>query len=243
MDEEKRKYLDELKKQIDPEVLSKMAKHLGGNEGAALHAQNAHQSVEPSGIVTSDISESSSDSMRDRKAREFMNRVARRKREEQMQDFMKKEEDVIPRKLLVLSKSAIWSRIVESQFKTMGFNEAESLKDFQSLIRRIFEIDDKKEKIILALAISLGGISSFLQSWNKLLEEMKNQNIKNELDHVEYFVVIESRKQVTDTVAGIFGNNKIIELTDDVENNKEKINLVLAPHEKRLRQLDNQDKR
>ena len=35
MDEEKRKYLDELKKQIDPEVLSKMAKHLGGNEGAA----------------------------------------------------------------------------------------------------------------------------------------------------------------------------------------------------------------
>ena len=36
MDEEKKKYLEELRKQIDPDVLSKMANYLGaGNAGIA----------------------------------------------------------------------------------------------------------------------------------------------------------------------------------------------------------------
>ncbi|RKY82103.1 hypothetical protein DRQ07_02200, partial [candidate division KSB1 bacterium] len=36
MDEEKKKRLEELRKELDPEILSKMAKYLGGDEAAAV---------------------------------------------------------------------------------------------------------------------------------------------------------------------------------------------------------------
>ena len=55
MDEEKKKYLKELRSQLNPDILSKMANYLGADQGGGGAAATAVGSVSETGASSTDI--------------------------------------------------------------------------------------------------------------------------------------------------------------------------------------------
>jgi hypothetical protein len=119
--EEKKRQLEELRKELDPEMLSKMASYLGGDGG------NSGSSDVRSGGSAADF-------IRDKQAARFQERVARRKQEGL--EILTAESQVKETKpVAVFCRNVLWARIVETQLKNMGFFEAEIFSDFGDLIR------------------------------------------------------------------------------------------------------------
>jgi len=217
MDEEKRKYLEDLKKQIDPSILEKMAQHLGkdGDDGAAAHSSGSVSA----GSSTISRPSSPADKIRERKASAFQRKVAERKRQEMMPPEKKNE---ARRVLLIYSHNEFWSRIAESQFKSMGFQEAESHYAFDQLVRGVFNKIGKGEKNIM-VAVSLTRIATFMKGWRQLQEQMTAQGKPNILEQVKFMLVVESMKQVPEEVLPVIGLERVIDLTAENQVNREKI--------------------
>ena len=204
MDEAKRKYLEDLRRQIDPEVLRKMAEHLGagGDEDAA-----AFSALQGGGRAASAPSDEGG-GRRDI----FGLFVARRiefgkgapwhfsagwpSAKPRIKGFIEKKEE--PRRsLLIYSHKEFWSRIAESQFKNLGFTEVQSFYDFESLVRGLFDGMGQSD-VPVYLAVSIIRAVSFLKGWNRLKEQMDAQDKSDILEPVEYMLVVESAKQVPD---------------------------------------------
>lgn len=216
MDEEKKKYLEELRKQVDPEVLAKMADYLGAGDGST------HTSPDGS-------SDSAAEAIRQRREQKFQERVARKKRESQMHGVTRKVEDPLAnRTLLILSGTEIWSRIVESQFRLLGFPNSEVFTEFNDLIRYVMEaLKDGTSKDFI-VAVALREIRQFLFSWGSIREGLIGQQKEPFVDDIAYFLVVESPKQVQAQLVRIIGENYIICLTDELDLNRQKIERGIA---------------
>ena len=188
MDEAKKKYLEELKKQVDPQMLSKMADYLGaGNQGAAGGID----------VGPGPSSGSPADLIRERRAMQFQERVARRKRESQVEDVPQQiKEQLLAQKytVLIFSSTEIWTRIVESQFKVLGFGGSMIFTEFDGLIRHIMEgLRDGTLKDFV-VAVAMKEIRYFLLSWSKIregLEDHTKKTVLDNLDNIIYFLVVE----------------------------------------------------
>ena len=222
MDEEKKKYLEELRKQIDPDVLAKMANYLGTGDVASTDSAVGASMPISTGDSTADL-------IRDRRASEFQEKVARRKRESQP--------DVVPQEntnkfadwtVLVFSSTDIWSRIVESQFKMLGFNNSDIFSDFDDLIRHIIDLLKNESTKQIVVAVAMKEIRTFLISWDKIRKNLKEKEKHHFIDDVIYFLVAESPKQVQEQLFNIIGEDRIICLTDDLPLNKEKVEKVVS---------------
>ena len=230
MDEAKRKYLEDLRRQIDPEVLKKMAEHLGagGDEDAAAFSalQGGGAASAPSdsggGMVSGPMSPA--DKIRERRAMAFQHRVAQRKSQDQ--GVVEKKEE--PRRsLLIYSHKEFWSRIAESQFRNLGFTEVQSFYDFESLVRGLFDGMGQSD-VPVHLAVSIVRAVPFLKAWHRLKEQMGAQDKSDILEPVEYMLVVESAKQVPEGLMPLVGNERIIDLTADANVNREKIRTLLG---------------
>jgi len=216
MDEEKKKHLEDLRKQIDPEVLAKMADYLGNEDGNAT-ASNTD--------FPQSSSDSAADLLRDRRAQQFQERVAKRKRENTLapnDQEIKAEEQ--KRTVFILSSTGIWSRIVENQFKSWGFSDTFLFESFDSLFRHILDTLQQDESGKFAVAVALNEIRNFILSWKNIRKGLADQQKSSLLDRVVVFLIVESIKQVQDPLVQIIGENRIISITDEFILNKEKIN-------------------
>ena len=216
MDEAKKKYLEELRKQVDPEVLAKMADYLGA------------------GDVSTDISsegsmDSAADAIRQRREQKFQEKVAQKKRESQMDGATQKAEDPFARRtLLILSGTEIWSRIVDSQFRLLGFTDSEIFNEFDELIRYVVESLKSGISNDFVVAVALKDIRHFLLSWGRIREGLIEQQKELFLDDIAYFLVVESPKQVQNQIVRIIGENHIICLRDELDLNRQKIERGIA---------------
>lgn len=230
MDEAKKKYLEELKSQLDPEILTKMANYLGaGDAAAASVAVSEAGPVAPAGPAGPAGPSTPADKIRDRQASRFQERVAHRKRQNQIEEVGAVEKPEVENKtVLVFSATDIWSRIVESQFKLLGFNQASTFTDFESLIRHIVQGKSDENLGKFVIAVALKEIRTFLLSWDALLKNMKDTQNLTFLKDVTYILVVESRKQVPDQLISIIGHDRIVCLTDEQVENKEKVDRVMS---------------
>jgi len=207
MDGDKKEYLESLQRQIDPEVLSRMTDYMTRDTAS-------------SGLPTADR-------IREQRVLVVQERLARRRRGSEMPVEKKKAESL--GQLLIFGNNGVWNRIVASQFRTMGFLEPEIHGDFVVLIRSVLakrSIESDKP-VIVALGIHE------VQTWFAHLVHIQNEvgsgKQKAILDGLVAFLVVESRKQVTDFLGKIFGIDRIISLTDDPLINREKIQQIMAP--------------
>lgn len=227
-EEEKKQYLEELRKQLDPEILSRMADYMGAGPvvGAnSIPSDNSTSTASPRSIRSFSTP---SDIMKDRRATKFQERVAQRKREMELAEIKSKsEEPKIIRKVAILSSTEIWTRIVENQFKTLDFNEIHTFYDFHSLIKFLVECYSKGCLDELAIAIAVKEMVGFLFSWKKLRNGDAEENKLKFLENVPYFFIIESQKQIQEHRMEALDPDQIISLTDDTEVNKEKIARVM----------------
>jgi len=242
MDEAKKKYLEELKKQVDPQILSKMADYLGsGDQGAGGGID-----VGPPGPSSG----SPADLIRERRAMQFQERVARRKRESQSDDTpQQSKEQLLAQKynVLIFSSTEIWTRIIESQFKVLGFGGSMIFAEFDGLIRHIMEGLREGTLKDFVVAVAMKEIRHFLLSWGKIREGLEGHTKKTVLDNLDniiYFLVVESPRQVQDQLAKIIGEDRILCLTDDLAVNKEKTEDVLAlvEHKDEVKEPDNEER-
>lgn len=221
MDEAKKKYLEELRKQVDPEILSKMANYLGkGDEvgNASIGGALANQGQPITSL------DSKADLMRDRRAQQFKERVAARKRASLGGDTSQEDKKPVEERTIhILSSTAIWSRIINNQFRKLGFTGALVFAEFELLIRHIIENlqDGMKEKFTVAVALK--EIRHFLLSWEGLKKSIAEQNKDSFLDSIVFFLVVESLKQIQGQLIQIVGVDRIINLSDELVLNKEKI--------------------
>ena len=220
MDEEKKQYLDNLKKQVDPEILAKMADYLGDGDDGSGPANVSHVQTP---------SDSAADLIRKRRAQEFQDRVTRRKRESQG-DLLSpnKKDPEEKRTVFILSATGIWSRIVESQFKSLGFADTFLFEDFDALIRHTLDTIQNPGAGKFVIAVALKEIRHFILSWESVRKGLEDQKKESFLDCVVYFLVVESIKQVQDQLVQFIGENRIISITDELSLNKEKVNREFA---------------
>ena len=229
-EEEKKKYLEDLRKELDPEILSKMAEHMGA--GPVMDAGSI-PSTGNTGSSSAGGSKRSystpADEMKERRAMRFQERVAQRKREMEIAATeQQSEEPQIDRKVAVLSSTEIWSRIVENQFKSLNFNQIQTFYDFHSLIKFLVDCFNKGCMDDLVIAIAVKEMNGFSYLWKKLRSESNAENRLKFLDYIPYFVIIESQKQVQDNnKMDAINPDQILSLTDDVETNKEKIARIM----------------
>lgn len=212
MDIEKEKYLEELRKELDPEVLLKIMNHLGGEKNGG-------------GNVTQVSGSSAAELIKQRRALRFRERIARKKMENHHHDALqtKEKNSEFERRVLILSSTDIWSRIVDSQFKALGFTHSENFTEFSSLIRYIVEGHNNGTLGLFAVAVALQEIGSFLYGWESLRRGNGEQKRVTFLDEIPYFLVVESPRQVQNQLVTKFGAEHIICLTDDPEVNREKV--------------------
>lgn len=235
--EEKKKYLEELRKQLDPEILKKMAGHMGGGDaGAALASMGslpAEDNIPSSGSSTASSKFSTpSDIMKERRAMQFQERVAQRKREMELQETTHSEEETsLPVKALIYSSTEIWARIVDNQLKSVGLSETRCFYEFQMLIRHLIECYNNNCLDTILVAVALKDAKGFVHSWNRLTLEQENSNKLAFLKQVPFVVVVESQKQIPDNQWHIHSQDHILSLTDDLDTNQEKIKrLIVSNH-------------
>jgi len=230
MDEEKRKKLEELRKELDPEILSKMAKYLGGDDAAA---SIAGEKIPSSGSSASEslLPKSAADISRERRAIRFQERMAMRRRENgtYVETPKNRKNSVrFERPVYIFSSLDIWAKIIDSQFKLLGYQESLVFSSFSSLMKEILSRHkDNKEKIF-DIAVAFQDIKSFLMGWH----DLKNKDLSEEalkfLDSIHVFYVVESIKQVGDKFISIYGPERIIAITDDPNENRDKVLSVIS---------------
>ena len=221
MDEEKRKYLEELKKQIDPEILSKMANYLGSSGDGDVVSTGGGSGL---GATTalSGSSGSAADMIRERRAMQFQERVARRKRENIVEQIVEKE-PVEQKNILIFASNDLWSRIVENQFRNIGFTGSQTFTDFSSLIKYLLEWSNEENPNKLAVGVAFQDLGSFLHAWEHLRRESEQQPQFKFLHNICYFIVVEYLKQIQEALVDRLGHDRIICITDEVDDNREKV--------------------
>lgn len=222
MDEEKRKYLEELRKQIDPEILSKMANYLG-NDGDGAVASVGMAGNPSSESAQSSFASSAADKLRERRAMQFQERVARRKRQDVVEQPDVQGAPDEKKEILVYANNDLWGRIIENQFKQVGFSASHVFTDFPSLIRRLLEWSKEKRDAKVAVAVAFQEIASFLHAWEHLRRESEQQPQFAFLHDICYFFVAEYKKQIQEALIERIGNDRIICITDEINTNREKI--------------------
>ncbi len=234
-EEEKRQYLEELRKQLDPNILSKMANYMGAGPAVDTGSMPSESSNSSSGSVSSGNRRSfstPSDNIKDRRAMQFQERVAQRKREMELAEMGRKsEKPKIIRKAAILSSTEIWTRIVENQFKLLEFNDIHTFYDFHSLIKFLVECYNKGCIDHLVIGIAVKEMIGFLFSWKKLRNGDAAENKLKFLECIPYFFIIESQKQIQEHRMEALDPDQIISLTDDSDINKEKISRVMVEFE------------
>lgn len=216
MDEEKRKYLEDLKKQIDPAILEKMSQHLGSDSGDGSPAYSGGSAMGAGAY-------SPADKIREHKASAFQRKVADRKRQEMIP--AQKQKETSRGVLLIYSHNEFWSRIAETQFKNLGFSKTESLYSFEQIVRGVFEKIGQGESQIM-VAVSLTRIANFITGWRQLQKEMATQGKPDVLKTIAYLLVVESMKQVPEEIMPVIGPERVIDLTDENQINREKIGVL-----------------
>lgn len=205
MDEAKKRELEELRKQLDPKVLEKMAGYLtgdGDDGGASGHT----------------------DDFRSRKADKFQERVLQRKKQMQMAEEEKPAQPPQPERVVfIYSTQDIWTRIIESQFKSFGFQTVEICQDFPSVIRGVHECGNRKDKADIVIAVALNNVPQFVQNFETLRLQSQTPKEKEFLDAIPFFFMVESYKQLQETLLQHYGYKHILQLTDSTQRNQDKV--------------------
>jgi hypothetical protein len=207
MDDSKKEYLESLRKQIDPEVLSRMSNAM---------TRDAAVSSRPS-----------ADTMREKRVLAVQERLASRRRGREMPVEKKKAESLGP--LLIYGNNGVWNRIVASQFRMMGFLEPQIHGDFVVLIRSVLARKSSQPTKPVIVALGIHEVQAWFTNLVRIGREIGSGKQKAILDNLTAFLVVESRKQVTDLLGKMFGADRIISLTDDSSINREKIQQAMAP--------------
>ena len=150
--------------------------------------------------------------------------MARRKRETTLTEpIVKKDTAFENNTVLILSGTEIWSRIIDTQFKSVGYPSSIIFKDFSALIRHIMEQLHVENPPVFSVAVGFKEIKSFLTSWELLRKEMIEKQMKSILDHIPFFMILESSRQVPEVFVKTIGEDRVIYLTDDTPLNREKV--------------------
>lgn len=215
MDEKKRHDLEELKKQINPEVLRKMAEYLGGEQ--ARGSQTASES--PSAI----------ESLMDKKTTSFQEKVRQRKMQADLEAATRKKETPSKIKgcMVVYSTTGIWSRIMQNIFNGMGFRKIHCVDAFRDLIYYLLRDCFGKENAC-SVAVNIRDISKFIIAWENLKRSEFDPSLYLFLDQIKYFCVIESSDQVMPALRELLGDNRILLVKDPVDVNRKKVMTVLG---------------
>lgn len=132
------------------------------------------------------------------------------------------------RTILILSKTVIWPRIIKKQFFTFGFSNSERFTQFTSLIAYIKENLNDENIGDFALAIGVRDISWFLISWEDLRKSGIGQKMKSILDALVFFYVVDSEKNVNSEFKEQFGVDRMINLRDYPDVNREKVKRAMG---------------
>ncbi len=219
MDDAKRKYLDELRKQIDPDVLAKMADYLGA-DGDAVEA--ATQEMPRFSTTAQSIREKHETLSRKRLNQ---NRPSSAKWLESQNQQNESEQKSL---LIILSSTGIWTRIIVSQFSQWGFSASKSFSEFASMM--LYVLNGMNEGLVsdFSIAVGIRDVSQFLIGWENLKRGDVGERVKAFLDSIQVFFIVESTEHVNPLLIKYHGPEHIIYLRDDASINAEKVKSVMA---------------
>ena len=205
--EEKNRKLEELRKELDPDVLSKMADYLGGGGNDGSSNQRMSGSV---------------DTIRDKQAARFQERVAMRKLENQKSEAAEsKLKDL--KTVMVFCRNEFWARIVGTQFKNLGFFEPVIFSEFGNLVRALGGSGGEDSMDPCAVVLPYQEFEYFLPLWETLRQRDAEKKLLPKIHAIPFLVVVESEKQISAELDNKIGAERIINLMDNVTLNLEKI--------------------
>jgi len=226
MDEEKRKKLEELRKELDPEILSKMAKYLGGDEAAAAASIGTGAVKSSAGPADTLIPKSAAEKSRERRAMRFQERMAKKRRENgtYIEVPQNRNSNIqFERPVYIFSSLDIWAKIIDSQFKLLGYQESLVFSSFSSLIKEILNSHKENKEKIFYVAVAFQDIKSFIMGWQNLKNMALSEEALKFLEGIHVFYVVESMKQIGDRFISMYGSDKIIAITDEPDENRAKV--------------------
>lgn len=222
MNEAKKKYLESLSKQIDPKVLEKMMQHFAGDGSESPQPES-------SSIPASSASALSAvEQIKKMRNSRFQDMLARMRIENTVADTHKKEEPIIDWCILILSNLNIWTRIVDNQFKNIGFTQSKYFSDFASLMKYITKSLNEGTLVEFAVAVPLQEISDFIKAWEYLKRGIKVEQKMQFLDDIPFFFIVESPRQINEKLVARYGIDRFICLSDDTNINSEKVENILT---------------
>ena len=218
MDEEERKYLNELKKQINPEVLQKMAEYLGDSGSKSRKRSSDSAPSSPSTLNT----------LAEKRAASFQERVKQRKIQASMANFSPKEEEPKIRGCIIIySTTSIWMRILQNLFSSIGFQEIHCVDSFKELVYFLLQ-DCHGKECLFSIAVNSRDISKFLISWENLKRSEFDPSLYLFLDQIKYFCVVESTEQAMPALNELIGSERILLVKDSIEANRTKMMTALG---------------
>ena len=228
MDDDKKKRLEELRKELDPSILSKMANYLGGEEASALSALDMKGAPPKGGAVDSGsyVSKSAADKIRDRRARRFQEKIAQKKRAARMNiesSGAVQNEFSFDRPVYIFCTTDIWTKIIDSQFKVLGYKDAVPFSSFSGLMETILASHSKKPDRIFDIAVAFQDVKAFILGWHKIQKRQLSDEAQSFLESINLFFVVESMKQASEKFISVYGSDSVISITDDVAENRVKV--------------------
>lgn len=133
--------------------------------------------------------------------------------------------------ICIFSKTPLWSNILQSQFKRLGFKTSVCFPDFTSMLTYIMHgiRDDSLGKY--ALAVGNPDIAEFLIPWENMKRQVMDDKIRVLLEGIPVFFMMEHWKDVDPLLAKAYGKRCILVYNDTIYTNQRKVIQVLKSME------------
>lgn len=217
MDEAKRKELEELRKQIDPEVLKRVAEAMGasGGGGGAAEATPAEPQQKPA--------KKSAPPPRRGGLKDLKARIARREKELDSEESTVSHERTAV--FLAFDPSHLRAKQLMAFARKWGFQDAQAISDGQYLIKTMIELlnDANVQRLsILVFNEVYAGVRALLQA-----DKMRAIASKlPKFDEMQLFAVFDEKSQPT-PLEGLESKN-VLTLRHSEEFNRKRVRNALA---------------
>ena len=224
MDETKKEELEELRKQIDPTILSNMIKYMGDDE------ETAHSRPSVMSLIDATIP---AERQRNHHARIFQERVRRRKMQEQNIDPKIKDEHKYQfvETVLVYCSNPVWLQIMQNNMRKYGFRNIRSFNQFQQMFVQLNSEIDIHRGHLPVVAVSGKDIVPFIIEWEGIKRNTRNEQFQNILMKIHVLFLIADSRQASAELKQYFGENHILCIQDRFAVNLAKLEGIFVPEQ------------
>lgn len=123
----------------------------------------------------------------------------------------------------IFSKTPLWSNILQSQSRRFGFKNSMCFTDFTSMLSYIMHGIREDNLGQYAVIVGDPDIAEFLIPWESMKHHQLDAKIKELLESIPVFFMMEHWKDVNPLLKKEYGNDHILVLSDTIFTNQRKL--------------------